>query len=149
VNPPRAADAGQQYPPSHYTVDTNVLIRAVIGDDSNQAAAARRLLAEAELVAITLPTLCEFVWVLRRGLKRDAAEIELAIRTLIEARKVHVDRPAVEAGLRVLQAGGDFADGVIAHDGEWLGGVQFVSFDRQAVRLLQAAGREARLLVDS
>jgi len=39
----------------------------------------------------------------------------------------------------MLDAGGDFADGVIAHEGAWLGGT-FVSFDRQAVTLLQAQG---------
>jgi predicted nucleic-acid-binding protein len=46
----------------------------------------------------------------------------------------------------VLEAGGDFADGVIAHEGQWLGGETFVSFDVQAVRLLERSGVKARLL---
>jgi len=46
----------------------------------------------------------------------------------------------------VLEAGGDFADGVIAHDGQWLGGETFVSFDVQAVQLLDRSGVKARLL---
>lgn len=29
--------------------------------------------------------------------------------------------PAAEAGLALLEAGGDFADGVIAYEGSWLG----------------------------
>jgi predicted nucleic-acid-binding protein len=58
---------------------------------------------------------------------------------------VSVNRPAVEAGLAVLQAGGDFADGVIAHEGRWLGGETFVSFDRQAIALLSAQGHAAQL----
>lgn len=37
-----------------------------------------------------------------------------AIRALLNATNVQVNRPAVEAGLSVLDAGGDFADGVIA-----------------------------------
>jgi hypothetical protein len=41
-----------------------------------------------------------------------------------------VNRPAVEAGLSVLDAGGDFADGVIAYDGSWLSGEVLVSFDK-------------------
>ncbi len=57
-----------------------------------------------------------------------------------------VNRPAVEAGLSVLEAGGDFADGVIAYEGNWLGGETFVSFDKKAVALLTAQGQSARLL---
>jgi len=54
--------------------------------------------------------------------------------------------PAVEAGLAVLDKGGDFADGAIAYEGRWLGGEEFVSFDKEAVSLLQSQGRKARLL---
>jgi predicted nucleic-acid-binding protein len=56
-----------------------------------------------------------------------------------------MNRPAVEAGLAVLEAGGDFADGAIAHEGSWLGGETFVSFDKKAVALLAAQGQPARL----
>ena len=52
----------------------------------------------------------------------------------------------MEAGLAVLEAGGDFADGVIAHQGQWLGGDTFVSFDRQAVTLLSEQGLATQLL---
>ena len=45
-----------------------------------------------------------------------------------------------------VEAGGDFADGVIAHEGRWLGGETFVSFDRQAVKLLAAQGEAVKLL---
>ena len=38
----------------------------------------------------------------------------------------------------LLKSGGDFADGVIAFEGELLGGQEFVSFDPQAVNLLKA-----------
>jgi predicted nucleic-acid-binding protein len=52
----------------------------------------------------------------------------------------------VEAGLAVLEAGGDFADGVIAHEGNWLGADAFVTFDKKAVALLKAQNILARLL---
>jgi predicted nucleic-acid-binding protein len=48
--------------------------------------------------------------------------------------------------LSILAAGGDFADGVIAYEGNWLGGETFVSFDKNAVSLLTAQGQPARLL---
>jgi predicted nucleic-acid-binding protein len=50
-----------------------------------------------------------------------------------------------EAGLALLDAGGDFADGVIAHEGYWLGAETFVSFDKKAVKLVEASGGMARL----
>jgi predicted nucleic-acid-binding protein len=59
---------------------------------------------------------------------------------------VVTNRPAVEAGLAVLDMGGDFADGVIAYEGHWLGAEEFVSFDKQAVTLLKSQGKRARLL---
>ena len=124
-------------------VDTNVLVRAVVGDDPEQAGLAAQVLADAELIAVALPCLCEFVWVLIRvyGFQPSAA-----IRALLAAANVEMNRPAVEAGLLALDAGGDFADGVIAYEGHWLGGETFVSFDRKAVSLLSAHGLPARLL---
>jgi predicted nucleic-acid-binding protein len=74
------------------------------------------------------------------------ADAAAAIRALIATANVQVNRPAVEAGLALLDAGGDFADGVIAHEGSWLGGDTFVSFDKQAVSLLLGQGQAARLL---
>jgi predicted nucleic-acid-binding protein len=55
-------------------------------------------------------------------------------------------RPAVEAGLAMLDARGDFADGVISHEGSWLGAEIFVSFDKEVTRPLAAQGRDVRLL---
>lgn len=128
------------------TADTNVLIRAAVTDDPQQSRLAGKVLRDAEVVAVPLPVLCEFVWVLSRGYKRSAAEIAAAIGRLIESASVVVDRPAVDAGIRMLEAGGDFADGVIAFDGHRLGGEVFASFDRHAVSLISALGGEARQL---
>ena len=128
------------------TVDTNVLVRAVVRDDEQQAAVAAALLLDAEIVAVTGPSLCEFVWVLRRVYRFDAGDIVAAVEALLAAANVVVDRPAAEAGLAMLKAGGDFADGVIAHEGRWLGAETFVSFDKQAVVLLAGQGLQARLL---
>ena len=128
------------------TADTNVLIRAAVQDDPQQARKAAKILQEAELVAVPVPVLCEFDWVLRRGYKKSASEISEAIHRLTKSANVVVNRPAVEAGLAVLDAGGDFADGVIAHEGSWLGAEELVSFDAKAVSLLQSRDVRARLL---
>ncbi len=128
------------------TVDTNVLVRAVVRDDAKQSRAAVRVLREAELIAVPLPVLCEFVWVLRRVYSLSVEEISAAIEALIGSKNVTVNRAAVEAGLDVLQQGGDFADGLIAFEGRWLGGETFVSFDKQAVTLISSQGQPAKLL---
>ena len=128
------------------TADTNVLVRAAVQDDGKQAAQAAQALREAALVAVPLPVLCEFVWVLRRGYKKSASTISDAIHHLMNASNIVVNRPAVEEGLSVLDAGGDFADGVIAYEGVWLGADEFISFDREAVSVLQSQRKSARLL---
>jgi predicted nucleic-acid-binding protein len=128
------------------TADTNVLVRAMTGDDARQSRVARDVLGRAELVAVTLPTLCELAWVLSRGYKIPADEIAAGFRRLIDSANVVVNRPAAEAGLAHLEAGGDFADGVIAFEGASLGAETFVSFDASAVKLALARRIAARLL---
>ncbi|MGA8271623.1 MAG: type II toxin-antitoxin system VapC family toxin [Candidatus Sulfotelmatobacter sp.] len=128
------------------TVDTNILVRAVVRDDGRQAEAAAKLLRNADLLAVAVSSLCELVWVLRRAYGFSATAAAAAIRALIGAGNVEVDRLMVAAGLAMLDAGGDFADGVIAYEGQWLGGETFVSFDKEAVEMLRAQGQTARLL---
>jgi predicted nucleic-acid-binding protein len=127
------------------TADTNVLVRAITEDHEQQSRAAQTAL-KAELVAIPIPVLCELVWVLSQGYKMPFAEIAEVIRRLINGANVVVNRPAAEAGLTMLDAGGDFADGVIAYEGNWLGADIFVSFDKKAVKLIEAQGEAAQLL---
>lgn len=128
------------------TADTNVLVRAFLEDHPEQSKAAQTVLKRAEIVALPLSTLCELVWVLR-SYKIGLVDIAATVRDLINGANIAVNRPAAEAGLAVLNAGGDFADGVIAYEGNWLGADTFVSFDRKAVNLLEAQGKSARLLV--
>ncbi|AWP22430.1 VapC toxin family PIN domain ribonuclease [Acidiferrobacter sp. SPIII_3] len=127
-------------------IDTNVLVRAAVCDDQAQARIAAQVLSAAELVAIPLPCLCEFVWVLLRVYRFQPEDVAAAIRALLGAANVKVNRPAVDAGLAMLEAGGDFADGVIAYEGRWLGADTFVSFDKRVVALLTTQGFSARLL---
>lgn len=127
-------------------VDTNVLVRGAVRDDKKQTRVADKVLKEASLIAVSLPSLCEFVWVLRRVYEISVADIATTIRALAATEKVIMNRPAVEAGLAVLDAGGDFADGIMAYEGNWLGAETFVSFDKQAVTLLNKQGQAAHLL---
>jgi predicted nucleic-acid-binding protein len=128
------------------TADTNVLVRAIVADEPKQARLAQSALARADLIAIGPTTLCEFVWVLSRGYGIPTADIAAAIRGLIGSAKVEVNRPAVEAGLALLDQGGDFADGIIAFEGASLGGAMFATFDKDAAKRLKKLGRDTLLL---
>ncbi len=130
------------------TADTNILVQAVVRDDKRQAEAAASLLWEAELIAVPLPCRCEFVWCCVGSMASASPTSRRATR-LLEAGNVAIDRPAVDAGLAMFEAGGDFADRLIAHGGRWLGVEVFVSFDRKAVALIAGQGEQTRLLAQS
>jgi predicted nucleic-acid-binding protein len=128
------------------TADTNVLVRAIAGDDERQSKLAQAELAKEDAIALALPALCELVWVLSQVYRVPDPDIAEAIQRLMNSANVLVNRPAVELGLAMLNAGGDFADGVISYEGSWLGAETFVSFDKEATRLLAAQGESVRLL---
>ncbi len=127
--------------------DTNVLLRSIVRDDPKQAIVADAALRKAEQVVVTLQALCELSWVLRSRYRRRPREIAAVIKRLMLTPNVLMDRPAVTAGLAILDAGGDFADGIIHHDGRRLGGDVFATFDVEAGTLLQAAGDDVVILL--
>jgi hypothetical protein len=110
------------------TADTNVLVRAVVSDDPAQSQAAITALGGAEQIAVALPSLYEFVWVLRRVYAFPVAEISAAIQALtaaspktsariasVESTSADGSPGAVSRGARVLArvvlplAGGPFS----------------------------------------
>lgn len=114
------------------TADTNILVRAVLCDDIQQAEAAARLLQDADLIAVSYAACASSFGCCAGVYGLGQQDIHAALRALLNAGNVAVNRPAVDAGLAVLDAGGDLADGVIAFAGQWLGGETFVSFNNAA-----------------
>jgi hypothetical protein len=84
---------------------------------------ASRVMREASSDAISLPVLCELVWVWQRA--------------VCLAMAVWLARPAVEAGLAPQEAGGGLVDGVIALEGQWLGGYTSISLNLRSVAPLR------------
>jgi predicted nucleic-acid-binding protein len=121
------------------TADTNVLVRALVHDQPEQARSASALLEQAELVAIPLPMLCELVWVLRSEYRFSSRDCVSAIETLLASS-------SVAAGLKLLGSGRDFAHGVIAFGGRQLGSQQLATFDLEAAHLLSEAGEPVHTL---
>jgi predicted nucleic-acid-binding protein len=126
--------------------DTNVFVRAWAGDDEAQALRARSQIAAANEIVVSTVALCEFAWVARRIYRQKRTEIAHAIRLLIADKRIVADWPSVEAGLAFLDAGGDFADGVIEFEGRRLGGDIFVTFDNRAAATIDKQGRKSLLL---
>jgi len=116
-------------------VDTNVLVRFLTWDDEHQSTLAAEAIEAAEAIVLSTVVLCETVWVLRRSYKLPHREIAATLRDLIESRTVELDRPAVEAGLTLLERGGDFADGVVLFDARRARASRLVTFDRSLRRL--------------
>jgi predicted nucleic-acid-binding protein len=126
--------------------DTNVLLRFVLDDDPEQYKLALDAMEKSEAVAVTNHALCEMAWVLRSRYGVSRAAIAVTIRGLLETKNVVLDSATVNAGLTALEAGADFADGVIDYEGRWLGGETFVSFDKKAVTVIAKQGQKTRLL---
>ena len=91
-------------------IDTNVLVRALVGDDAAQAARAQALLANHDIF-IPVTVILELEWVLRSRYAFTPAVVAQAIEKIAALGNVVVgERAAVlAAAARALQ-GWDFAD---------------------------------------
>ena len=127
-------------------VDTNILVRVILQDDLTQAELANNLLRQSSLIIISLPCLCEVVWVLRSWAKFSNERIALILQKLLNIPNVEVNRIAAQNGIKMLQNGGDFADAIMGYEGSILGCEVFYSFDKKAVKLLKEQGKSVALL---
>ena len=117
-------------------VDTNVLVRYLTWDDEEQAIEAARAVEGADAIVVPTIVLCELVWVLKRAYRYSGPVIIDILRRFVAIRAVEIDRPAAEAGIAMLTRGGDFADGVVRHEGDRGKCDRVVTFDRGFARHL-------------
>ncbi|MDR2001225.1 MAG: type II toxin-antitoxin system VapC family toxin [Zoogloeaceae bacterium] len=136
-------------------LDTNILARIVLDDDRHQSDVAFNALNTVSLVIIPVVVFCELVWVMRSVKtddgKRVYSHLDIAnrIRFFLGFDHILIQKDEVEAGLQMLEAGGDFADGVIQYTGRNLArdaAATFLSFDKNAVDTLAKRGLSALLL---
>ena len=76
-------------------LDTNVLLRLIVGDDEAQQKTAIETLEAAELVAISVHAFCEFAWVLGRSCGVQRTDISAAIRHAFVMHNVVANRPTI------------------------------------------------------
>ena len=128
-------------------VDTNVLLRLLVGDDPSQAAKARRLFdradAEQKTIWVSDTVLVELVWTLARAYSRDRADIVKALRTLSSHATVVLESAAAVRDATDAFEGGraDFADCLLCVKAQMAGCDEVATFDRgmralPAVRVL-------------
>jgi len=111
-------------------VDTNILVRAMLGDDEMQSPVANRILQGEIFVPLTV--LLETGWVLKSNAGLGRTQIAEMLITFIQLPNVQVDDPdGVLAALMAYAKGGDFADHI--HLVAAKGVEAFVTFDRGVV----------------
>lgn len=121
-------------------LDTNVLVRFLVQDEPEQAAAAIALissLSETEPGFVGREVLVELVWVLERAYDLPRGDIAQALDGLLEARELVVetaDRAAIAVD-RYRKGGPGFSDQMIALAGQGAGCRETATFDRKAAGL--------------
>lgn len=92
------------------SIDTNILVRLLAGDDKAQTAKAERLF-EKEHIYITKTVILETEWVLRYAYQFSAESIAGAFTTLLGQGNVMVeDTHPIISAVNMLRNGMDFAD---------------------------------------
>lgn len=122
-------------------IDTNLLLRLVVGDDTKQAIAARDFLRDncsaEEPGYVCHIVLVELVWTLAKayGFTRDS--IGAAIEQLLETTQLDVESPSdVTAAIKDYRNGtADFADCLLMRANVTAGCTLSITFDRKAAKL--------------
>lgn len=122
------------------TLDTNILVRFLVQDDSEQASKARAFLLDAlatgGLCFVSDIVLCELVWVLERSYEFRPEEIRHALRRLFLARQLTFSSPEqLQKALAAYEKGrGGFADYLIGEHGRSHGSDHVVTFDKDLLK---------------
>lgn len=121
-------------------LDTDILVRAILGDDPIQSPLARRAIEKARDILVPVTVLIELAWVLE-SVPWSRQQIHQTLATLAQQPTVHLDRAAeVQAALDDFKAGpADLADYLALHLARSLGARKLLTFDR---KLAEAAGAE-------
>ncbi len=115
--------------------DTNVIVRLILGERSEQASIASTAMNSGEPIYVSSVVVCELVWVLKSRYQQSRSAIVDAIGRLVQSDQVVMDRDLVLSGLSMLSAGGGFADGVILHEARRAGARDLMTFDRELARI--------------
>jgi predicted nucleic-acid-binding protein len=115
-------------------IDTNVLVRYLVGDDPIQAAQAKELIdgafTEGDSVWLTHIVLCETVWVLETSYRVGRKPLAEMLRRVVDSFSM-ADREQVIEAIRDYEHGpADFADYLLGRLGRQAGSLTTYTFDK-------------------
>lgn len=122
-------------------IDTNLLLRLIIGDEPKQAVAAREFLrahcSPDEPGYVCHIVLVELVWTLARAYGYPREQIAAAIEQILETAQLDVESSNdVVAAVKDYRSGtADFADCLLVRVNSAAGCSHTVTFDRRAAKL--------------
>lgn len=102
-------------------LDTNLLLRLIVQDDSRQTQQVRHLLQQrcgnGDVAFISLIVLCETVWTLRYTFDYRKPEIVRALQLIVNTRELQIEQEEVvlSALQNYVEGKADFADYLLAH----------------------------------
>lgn len=121
-------------------LDTNILLRLLIGDDPAQVAAVRALLSSRTAddgFFVNRIVLCELAWTLGRGYRYQRAQVADALDQILKSDDFTIeDYDAVNFALYIYRTSkADFADCLLGVTNGFLGCERTATFDREAAEL--------------
>jgi predicted nucleic-acid-binding protein len=118
-------------------LDTNVLVRYLVGDDAQQAAVARQVIEETLTSSdpgfVSLVVLVELNWVLMRVYGCPASQVASICAELLASPTIVVEQASVVAAAIALTHE-DLADNLLHEVGKSHGCARTVTFDRRFAR---------------
>lgn len=119
-------------------LDTNVVIRLLVGDDPQQTRAAESLVA-AEPCTVSMSVLMECEWVLRACYALRLPDIEASLREFLNLENISpADSVLAQRVLDAYATGLDFADAL--HAAQCPDSERFMTFDKVLVLSAGKAG---------
>jgi predicted nucleic-acid-binding protein len=117
------------------SVDTNVIVRLLTGDDSLQFERSKTLFST-DNIFIPTSVVLECEWVLRYAYNFKQPEITIAFQSLFGLPNVHLENPSeISNAIGWHQNGMDFADAIHLALSE--GAEAFITFDKSLIKAAQ------------
>ncbi len=122
-------------------LDTNILVRYVVRDDSAQLAAAKRLITrcieEGQSLFVPVTVMLELEWVLRSSFEFGKDDVIQVVSSLLSAAELSFESErALEVALHLFREGtAEFADCVHVALASQAGEQPLWTFDKRAARI--------------
>jgi predicted nucleic-acid-binding protein len=114
------------------SVDTNIIVRLLTGDDQAQFKRAKTLFAK-ENILITTSVILECEWVLRYAYNFNSLEVADAFQSVFGLSNVKLqETPVIYNAIEWYKHGLDFADAI--HLAKSLDSESFITFDKKLIK---------------